>query len=70
MPEPWANPRTRIAGAAGGDHSGHFAEQFVVNVTAVAELTRLLLPALRAAGGTVVFVNSGSGLDARAPLAT
>lgn len=36
----------------------------------MAELTRLLLAALRAAGGTVVFVNSGSGLDARAPLAT
>ncbi|MFE1513766.1 SDR family oxidoreductase [Corynebacterium bovis] len=32
-----------------------------VNVVAVAELTRLLLPALRAAGGTVVAVNSGSG---------
>jgi NADP-dependent 3-hydroxy acid dehydrogenase YdfG len=47
-----------------------FAEQFAVNVTAVAEVTRLLLPPLRAAGGTVVFVNSGSGLNARAPLAT
>jgi NADP-dependent 3-hydroxy acid dehydrogenase YdfG len=47
-----------------------FAEQFAVNVTAVAEVTRLLLPVLRAAGGTVVFVNSGSGLNARAPLAT
>lgn len=45
-----------------------FAEQFAVNVTAVAELTRLLLPALRAAAGTVVLVNSGSGLNARTPL--
>lgn len=43
-------------------------EQFAVNVTAVAELTRLLLPALRAAAGTVVLVNSGSGLNARSPL--
>ncbi|AWT25749.1 Putative oxidoreductase SadH [Corynebacterium provencense] len=34
---------------------------FRVNVFGVAELTRLLLPALRAAGGTVVAVNSGSG---------
>ncbi|WP_075690981.1 SDR family oxidoreductase [Corynebacterium sphenisci] len=34
---------------------------FEVNVFAVAELTRLLLPALRAAGGTVVMINSGSG---------
>lgn len=35
---------------------------FTVNVVAVAELTRRLLPALRAAGGTVVLVNSGQGL--------
>ena len=34
---------------------------FAVNVFAVAELTRLLLPALRAAGGQVVTINSGSG---------
>lgn len=40
-------------------------EQFEVNVVAVAELTRLLLPALRAARGTVVCLNSGSGLAAR-----
>ena len=32
-----------------------------VNVVAVAELTRLLLPALRAAGGHVVLINSGQG---------
>lgn len=35
-----------------------------VNVIAVAELTRLLLPALRAARGHVVLVNSGAGLAA------
>ncbi|TDD41014.1 SDR family oxidoreductase [Nonomuraea terrae] len=35
-----------------------------VNVVAVAELTRLLLPALRRAGGHVVCVNSGAGLRA------
>lgn len=35
-----------------------------VNVVAVAELTRLLLPALRAARGQVVLINSGSGLRA------
>lgn len=34
---------------------------FRVNVFGLAELTRLLLPALRAARGTVVTVNSGSG---------
>ncbi|MFI6500917.1 SDR family oxidoreductase [Nonomuraea typhae] len=35
-----------------------------INVVAVAELTRLLLPALRAASGHVICVNSGSGLRA------
>jgi NADP-dependent 3-hydroxy acid dehydrogenase YdfG len=39
-------------------------ESFEVNVVAVAELTRLLLPALRAAAGHVVLVNSGSGINA------
>jgi len=37
-----------------------------INLIAVAELTRLLLPALRAARGRVVIVNSGSGRRARA----
>ncbi len=36
-------------------------ELFAVNVFGVAELTRLLLPVLRAAHGTVVAINSGSG---------
>ncbi|KDN80669.1 SDR family oxidoreductase [Kitasatospora cheerisanensis] len=35
-----------------------------VNLLAPAELTRLLLPALRAAHGHVVFMNSGAGLHA------
>lgn len=43
-------------------------EQFMINVVAVAELTRLWLPALRAGAGTVLLVNSGSGLNARPPL--
>lgn len=37
-------------------------ESFDVNVLAVAELTRILLPALRAAKGLITFLNSGSGL--------
>ncbi|MDO4665592.1 MAG: SDR family oxidoreductase [Actinomycetaceae bacterium] len=37
-----------------------------VNVIAVAQLTRLLLPALRNAGGQVIMINSGSGLKASA----
>jgi NADP-dependent 3-hydroxy acid dehydrogenase YdfG len=40
-------------------------KDFEVNVVAVAELTRLLLPALRAAKGHVVVINSGAGLNAR-----
>jgi len=39
-------------------------ESYEVNVIAVVELTRLLLPALRAAEGHVVLINSGSGLKA------
>lgn len=38
--------------------------QIDVNLTAPMLLTRALLPALRAARGTVVFVNSGSGIRA------
>lgn len=37
---------------------------FEANVIAVAELTRVLLPALRAANGHVVLINSGAGLRA------
>lgn len=37
-----------------------------VNVIAAAELTRLLLPALRAGDGHVVFLNSGAGQNVRA----
>ncbi|MGB3886616.1 SDR family oxidoreductase [Gordonia sp. (in: high G+C Gram-positive bacteria)] len=36
-----------------------------INVIAAAELTRLLLPGLRAAGGHVVFLNSGAGMNVR-----
>lgn len=40
--------------------------QLAVNLTAPAVLTAALLPALRAAAGTVVFVNSSAGLVANA----
>ncbi|SDH58425.1 NADP-dependent 3-hydroxy acid dehydrogenase YdfG [Arthrobacter subterraneus] len=39
---------------------------FEINVFAVAKLTRLLLPALRAARGQVVAINSGSGYSSGA----
>lgn len=41
-----------------------WATQLRVNLVAPAALTRVALPALRAAHGTVVFVNSGAGLTA------
>ncbi|MBD7956827.1 SDR family oxidoreductase [Microbacterium sp. Sa4CUA7] len=41
-----------------------WTSQLDVNLVAPAELTRLLLPALRAARGQVLFVNSGAGLRA------
>jgi short-subunit dehydrogenase len=44
----------------------HLREQLDVNLVAPAILTRACLPALRAARGTVVFVNSAAGLSAGA----
>lgn len=41
-------------------------ETMELNVVAVADLTRLLLPALRASRGQVVVINSGSGFRAGA----
>ena len=41
-----------------------WADSMAVNVVAVAAVTRALLPALRAAHGLVITVNSGSGLTA------
>lgn len=41
-------------------------ETFELNVFAVAELTRVLLPRLRAAKGHVVLINSGAGLRVNA----
>ncbi|OAH48927.1 SDR family oxidoreductase [Microbacterium oleivorans] len=39
-------------------------DQLAVNLVSPAELTRLLLPRVRAARGQVLFVNSGAGLTA------
>lgn len=43
-----------------------WTRQLAVNLVSPAELTRLMLPQLRAAQGHVVFVNSGAGLRANA----
>lgn len=41
-----------------------WTDQLTVNLVSPAELTRVLLPRLRAARGQVLFVNSGAGLTA------
>jgi short-subunit dehydrogenase len=51
-------------GAVADLSTAAWQEQLAVNLLAPAVLTRLCLPALRAARGTVVFVNSGAGLFA------
>jgi NADP-dependent 3-hydroxy acid dehydrogenase YdfG len=51
-------------GGVGEMRTDVWAQTLDVNLRAPAELTRALLPQLRAARGTVVFVNSGSGLRA------
>lgn len=45
--------------------AGQWRRAFEVNVLAVVELTRSLLPALRAARGHLVVVNSGAGTTAK-----
>lgn len=52
-------------GTVEGSPAAQWRQTFEVNVVAVAELTRLLLPALRAARGRVVCINSGAGFTAR-----
>lgn len=65
-------PVTNLIHNAGVVELGRVADQpapvwmhtLAVNVVAPAELTRLLLPSLRAERGHVVFINSGAGLSA------
>jgi short-subunit dehydrogenase len=51
-------------GTVGESTVGSWEETLAVNLVAPAELTRLVLPALRSARGHVVFLNSGAGLHA------
>lgn len=51
-------------GAVADFDSRAWQQQLAVNLAAPAALTAALLPALRAGGGTVVFVNSTAGLAA------
>ena len=60
-------PKLRLQvelGAVGDLTPAVWQETLAANLVAPAELTRLLLPRLRAARGHVVFVNSGAGLAA------
>lgn len=59
------NAGTAAIGALADVDLAQWREAFELNVFAVAELTRRLLPALRTAKGHVVLVNSGSGINAR-----
>jgi len=54
-----------LGAVAEQDHAV-WSHTLAVNVVAPAELTRVLLPRVRAERGTVVFVNSGAGLRANA----
>jgi short-subunit dehydrogenase len=51
-------------GAVAEQDADHWIDQLMVNLVSAAELTRILLPSLRAAEGHVVFVNSTAGLRA------
>ncbi|MBP2408774.1 SDR family oxidoreductase [Brachybacterium fresconis] len=53
-----------VNGTVAESDPAEWTESFDLNVVAVMELTQLLLPALRAARGTVVMINSGSGYNA------
>lgn len=55
-----------VSGTVAELGAADWSRSLATNVTAVADLTRLLLPALRRARGTVVTINSGSGFTAGA----
>ena len=52
-------------GSLADSETDSWRRTFELNVFAVAELTRAALPALRAAQGHVVLINSGAGLGAK-----
>lgn len=53
-------------GAVGEQDHAVWTHTLAVNTVAPAELTRVLLPRVRAGRGSIVFVNSGAGLNASA----
>lgn len=59
-----------IGGPLADSEPAELERVFAVNVGAAVELVRCFLPVLRSAGGTVVLVNSTSGLSAGPPVST
>jgi NADP-dependent 3-hydroxy acid dehydrogenase YdfG len=55
------NAGVSVPGHIDESHVGEWRATFAVNVFGAVALTLTLLPALRQAGGRVVFINSGSG---------
>lgn len=60
------NAGTVELGAVAGQTHEVWTRTLAVNTVAPAELTRVLLPLVRAERGHIVFVNSGAGLNANA----
>ncbi len=64
------NAGVAYPGRVGESTIEEWQDTLAVNVIGVVALTLALLPALRSAGGHVVFVNSGSGINASPGLAS
>jgi len=64
------NAGVAFPGRVGQSTPEQWRASFEVNVTGAVALTCALLPALRAARGQVIFINSGAGLNVSAGLAS
>lgn len=64
------NAGVMLPGAAGESSAEEWRATFEVNVFGAVALTGALLPALRAAGGHVIFINSGAGQRVSAGMAS
>jgi NADP-dependent 3-hydroxy acid dehydrogenase YdfG len=64
------NAGVAFPGRIGESTVGEWQDTMQVNVVGAVALTLALLPALRSAGGHVVFINSGSGINASPGLAS
>ncbi len=64
------NAGVLFPGSVAQSSADEWRASFEVNVTGAVALTLALLPALRAAGGQVVFINSGAGQKVSAGMAS